>query len=165
MTTGGTGPVIGPSNPINRPLDLYGKFFQSLFAGAVDFVDDPVYCMLCTSSYTPNQDSHQYKSDVTNEVVGSGYFEGGQALTGVEALYQVSGSLKQLVVTAGNLVWPSVTFSAAYAILYMNSAVPETQQPLIGYMNFQGTQSPADEAFYINWASAGVFTLTIPVAT
>lgn len=155
----------GEGNPtINVPLYLYGKFFVSLFNGYVDFASDPMYAMLATSVYEPNQDTHQFKSDVSGECNGSGYFEGGQNVTGIEATYNVSGTTKQLIVTGGDLVWADVTLSAAYLVLYMNSSEPETLQPLVGYLNFGGTQSPSDEAFYVTWATSGIFAIPIPDA-
>lgn len=153
------------SPTINVPLNLYGKFWESLFNAQVDFATDPMYAMLCTNSYVPNQDTHKYKSDITGECNGSGYFEGGQDVTGIAANYVVTGGTKQLVVTGGDLVWPSVTLAAAYLVLYMNSSQPETLQPVIGYLNFGGTQSPNDQAFYVTWNTSGIFVATIPAAS
>lgn len=169
MTTGGTGPPPGPTNPININFFLYGKFLESLFNGLINFQQDPMFVMLTNNLYVPNQDTHQFKSDVANEINGSGYFEGGQAVTDLLALYQVQGTTKQLVVTGGDLVWPAVSWSGsnspAFAVAYMNSPVDETQQPLVGYWDFGGTQSPADQAFYINWPTGNIiFTMTIPDA-
>ena len=165
--TGGTGPVLGPTNPIDVSWFFYGKFMESLYNGLINFASDPMYVMLCNNSYSPNQDVHQFKSDVTNEINGSGYFEGGMAVTDLQALYQVTGTTKQLVVTGGNLVWPTVTWTGSnapsLAVAYMNSPVDETQQPLVGFLDFGGTEAPTDQAFYIDWATGGViFTQTIP---
>lgn len=139
---------------------IYGKFLTSLYQAKVNFTSDPMYCMLCSNGYTPNQDTHQFLSDISHEVVGSGYFAGGQAVTGIDATY--TGSTKKLVVSAGNLNWPSVTFSAAYAVLYMKSPQTATLQPLIGYVDFGGTQSPANQAFYINWPTSGILSMQVP---
>lgn len=158
-------PGSGSGNPtIQVPLYLYGKFFESLFDGAVNFSVDPLYMMLCTNGYVPNQDTHQYKSDIASETSGSGYFEGGQDITDPQASYNVTGTTKLLSITGGNLVWPVATFDAAFGVLYMASSEPETLQPLVGYFDFLGTQSPNDEAFYVNWNNGVIFNIQIPDA-
>jgi hypothetical protein len=48
--------------------------------GSVDLDTDTIKVMLVTSSYTPNQDTHDFKDDVTNEVAGAGYAAGGATL-------------------------------------------------------------------------------------
>ena len=57
----------------------YGKAMLSILNKEVDLDTDTLKVMLCTSTYTPNQDTHQYKSDVTNEVSGTGYTATGLA--------------------------------------------------------------------------------------
>ena len=52
----------------------------------IDFNDttaDRFKCMLTTSSWTPNYSTHSIKSDVTNEVSGTGYSAGGESLTSI----------------------------------------------------------------------------------
>lgn len=149
-------------------VDLYGKMFVSLFQGRINFITDPMYCMLVSSSYGPNQDSHQFVSDITGEVTASGYTAGGQQVTGISAAYEVIGSTKLLLITGGNLVWPTFTVDIGnprYGVLYMApSGIGPTQQPLVGYINFEGDEIPADEAFYINWNASGIFGISIPGA-
>lgn len=60
----------------------YGKAIQHLAKADIDFDTLSLKAMLCTSSYTPNYDTHEFRSDVTNEVTGTGYSSGGVALTG-----------------------------------------------------------------------------------
>ena len=60
---------------------VYGLAQAGLMSKTIDLVNDAIKVMLCTSAYVPNQDAHQFKSDITGEVVGTGYTAGGQALT------------------------------------------------------------------------------------
>ena len=66
-------------------MAVTGNFYGTALAKAlnkeIDFDSDAVKWMLTTSSYTPNLLTHAYKSDVTNEVVGTGYTAGGLAAT------------------------------------------------------------------------------------
>ena len=45
----------------------YGKAFQAAFNAEIDFNSDTIKAAICTSSYTPDQDAHDYFNDVTNE--------------------------------------------------------------------------------------------------
>jgi hypothetical protein len=69
-----------------------GHYFgrtQDAFADKeVSFLSDTINLMLLTSAYVPNQPSHTDKSDVVaNEVSGTGYTAGGQALTSKTVMY------------------------------------------------------------------------------
>lgn len=59
----------------------FGKFIQHVAKADIDFDTVALKAMLCTSSYTANYDTHEFRSDVTNEVTGTGYTSGGVALT------------------------------------------------------------------------------------
>ena len=66
---------------------LYGLAFKSMVNGEINWTSHTIKAMLCTSAYTPNQDTHQYKSSVTNESAGTGYTAGGVALAGKTVNY------------------------------------------------------------------------------
>ena len=51
------------------------------------YLTDSIKVMLMTSTYTPNKDTHAFKSDITNEVVGTNYVATGQALASKTAAY------------------------------------------------------------------------------
>ena len=58
----------------------YGQAIMQAFGSGsagnapnIDFLSDTIKVMLCTNAYTPAQDTHVFKSDVTNEVTGTGY--------------------------------------------------------------------------------------------
>jgi hypothetical protein len=63
------------------PTNAYGNFLVKLANKEIDLDSDAIKAMLTTSAYTPNLDTHAYKSDVTSEVVGTGYVAGGTAVT------------------------------------------------------------------------------------
>ena len=46
---------------------FYGLAFKSAFEGKINFTSDSIYLMLAGSGYVPNQDAHQFKSDVTTQ--------------------------------------------------------------------------------------------------
>lgn len=141
----------------------YGLFLQSMTEGRVALGLDPLMCMLVAPGYTPNQNTHKFKSIVTNEILGSGYTAGGIEVTGIQLTY--TGATKTLKVTGSNLVWPSVTFPSPgpkYGVLYIASDLPITAQPLVAWVDFGENVSRTDEPFYITWPPGGIITLAVP---
>ena len=62
---------------------IYNSFKRDIMNGSIDLDTDTIKVMLVTSTYTPNQDTHTKRSDVTNEVSGTGYTAGGATLGAV----------------------------------------------------------------------------------
>lgn len=137
---------------------LYGLAQQSLANKEIDWDSDTIKVMLCTSSYTPNQDTHRYKSDVTNEVTGTGYTAGGNTLTSCTATY-TSGT-NVLMLDAADTSWAGSTITARYAVVYDATPATDATRPLICYIDFTTDQSSVGAAFNIAWDSAGIVTLT-----
>lgn len=82
-----------------QAIELYGKALANLLGGeasgdtfAVDFLSDTIKCALATSSYSPNLDTHEVFSDVTNEVSGTGYTAGGATLGTKTIVYTAANS-------------------------------------------------------------------------
>lgn len=80
-------------------LYLYGKAYANLLGGetsgessAVDFLSDTIKMALTTSAYTPNRDTHEFFSDITNEITGTGYTAGGVALASKTITYTAADS-------------------------------------------------------------------------
>jgi hypothetical protein len=71
---------------------LYGPVYSSLLAGSIVYATDTIKAMICTSSYVPDFTTHQFKSSVTNEVVGTGYTARGTTLASKTATQTVANS-------------------------------------------------------------------------
>jgi hypothetical protein len=132
----------------------YGKALLNQYgatsANRVDWVTDTVKVALCTSSYTPDQDTHQYFSSVTNEVsaTGTGYTAGGVALSSKSVNYD--GTTNVMSLRAGASTWTSATFTTRYAVIYKDTGTAATS-PLIGYVDFGGDESVSSGTFTITW--------------
>ncbi|WP_407107879.1 hypothetical protein [Rhodococcus aetherivorans] len=135
---------------------LFGLVYKSLANKEIDFDSDSLKVMLCTSAYTPNQDTHQYTSSVTNEVAGPGYTAGGVALANVTVTYDPA--LNALVLDADDVSWPTSTLTARHAIVYDDT--PATNKPLIGYVTFESDISSTAAPFQIVWNASGIVRLT-----
>lgn len=140
----------------------YGLALQSLYEGRINIAVDPMMGMLVGPGYTPNQNTHKFKSIITNEITSSGYAAGGQRIQGAAAGY--TPATKTLTITGSPLVWPEVSWQAArYLIIYMQPAdTAPNLCPLLGYVDFQTNQSPDDEAFYVQWPASGIFQMKLP---
>lgn len=71
---------------------FYASAFTKTWNKEADLDTDTLKAMLCTSAYTPNRATHAYKSDVTNEITGTGYTAGGATLTTPTIAYVAANS-------------------------------------------------------------------------
>jgi hypothetical protein len=138
---------------------VYGKFLLSVMNKEVDIDTDALKVMLCTSTYAPDQDAHQYKSSVTNEVSGTGYTAGGAALTSVTSTY--TGATNVWMLDAADTSWASSTITARYAVIYDSSPATDATRPLIAYVDFGADVSSTAATFTITWDSNGIVTVTV----
>lgn len=134
---------------------MFGLFLKSLANKEIDLDNDTLKVMLCTSSYSPNQDTHQYKSSVTNEVTGTGYTAGGKTLTGVTVTYDTGTNT--LTLDADDVTWSSSTITARYAVFYDDTA---TDDPLIAYWDLGQDEVSSSGNFTLTISGSGIATIT-----
>lgn len=142
----------------------YGKAFANLLGGetagessSVDWLSDTIRVMLTTSAYVPAQDTDEFKSSVTNEVVGTGYVARGAQLTNPTVTYTAGTNVNKL--DADDVSWAAATFTARIAVVYKDTGVDATSV-LLGYVDFGGDQTVSAATFTITWAAGGIFTIT-----
>jgi hypothetical protein len=138
---------------------MYGITFLNALKNdlALDLDDttaDRFKVMLVTSSYTPDFGTHDFKADVTNEVVGTGYSAGGESLTSV-TLTQSGGTI---TFDADDVTWASSTITARGAVIYDDSLVSD---PLIAYIDFGADKSSSAGDFVLSFNASGIFTLDL----
>ena len=135
---------------------LYGITFLNALNNslALDLDNDTLKIMLVTSGYTPDFGTHDFKADVTNEVVGTGYTAGGETLTSV-ALTQSAGTI---TFDAADVTRTSSTITARGAVIYDDTLASD---PLICYIDFGSDQSSSSGDFQIAFNASGIFTLDL----
>src|SRR5882724_8377295 len=111
---------------------VYAKFFLTLENKEIDLDSDTLKVMLCTSSYAVSQANDKYKSDVTNEVSGTGYTAAGATLASVT----VTPSSLVVTIDAADTSWTTSTITARYAVIYDATPSTDATRPLIGYVDF-----------------------------
>jgi hypothetical protein len=136
----------------------YGGITEAETTRFVDFLTDTVKVMLVTSSYTPDQDAHNFIDDAnTYEVTGTTNYTAGGAALGTKTCGVASHVTK---LDAADTSWASSTIpNARYAIVYKDSGTASTS-PLICYIDFGANFSSSNGAFTITWDAAGIATIT-----
>lgn len=139
-------------------VTFYNKFKTKLLslANSVDFDTDTIKIALCTATYTPDYDAHDFFDDITNEVTGTGYTAGGATLTTPTVTQDNTDD--EGVFDADDVTWASSTITAAKAVLYKDTGVAGTS-PLIALVDFGGNKVSDNGSFTISWNAEGVINV------
>lgn len=113
-----------------------------------------IKCMLVTSGYAFDQENHTVKTDITNEVSGTGYTAGGAYLTSPT----VAEAARVTTFDAADTPWTSSTITARGAVLYGAVAA---NNPLVAFIDFGENKSSDNGTFTIQWSASGIFTITV----
>lgn len=124
---------------------VYTSFFEDLAKANIDLDTAVIKVMLVTSTYAENKDTHTKRSDITNEVTGTGYTAGGATVT---ATVTKDTTNDRLDISLGGTTWPTSTITARKAVYYVDTGNAATDQ-LIAVNDFGSDVV----------TSAGTFTL------
>lgn len=141
----------------------YGAAFVHAFNGLIDWDTDTIKIMLTTSGYTPNQDTHEFKSSVTSEVTGTGYTAGGATL-GTKNAMTLAGAYtagtNKFKIDAADVTWSTSTITARYAVVYKDTGSGATS-PLLCYIDFGSDQISSAGDFTITFNASGIAEVTV----
>ena len=93
---------------------IYDSFLADVFAGNCN-TSHSYKGMLVSSSYAENRGTHTKRSDITNEISGTGYTAGGAAVTLSASL---NTTAHKLTLSIGGVSWSSSTLTARKLIVY-----------------------------------------------
>jgi hypothetical protein len=128
----------------------YDSYEDDLLGGNIDLANDTIKVALVTSSYTFSA-AHDFFDDITNELsTTGGYTAGGATIA--------NPSISSGVFDADDTAWTSSTFTCAGAVVYKSTGTAGTS-PLIGFIDFDGNQEPADQTFKIVWNAGGIISI------
>lgn len=136
---------------------LYNSFKADIGNGNIDWDNNStttIKVMLVTSAYAVDIDNHTVISDILNEVSGTGYTAGGNALLNRAITVDTVNNVAHY--NGDNVTWVSSTITAAFAIVYKDTGTPTTS-PLIAYIDFGGNKSSSAGDFTIQWNADGIF--------
>jgi hypothetical protein len=127
---------------------IYNSALRDEVTGAVDYDTDAFKVMLVTSAYTENKDTHTKRSDVTNEVAGTGYTAGGTAVTvTVGAVDTVNDRVD---ISFATVTWPTSSITARKAIYYKSRGGASTADEIIAVNDFGADVSTTLGTFTLN---------------
>lgn len=135
---------------------IYNSFKKKIMDGSIDLDTDTIKVALVTSSYTPDQDVHDFFDDITNEVTGTGYSAGGAALA--NKVCSADNTDNEGVFDADDTSWTTATITARGAVIYKSTGTPSTS-PLIAYIDFGADKVSSGGTFLITWNSEGILNL------
>lgn len=135
---------------------IYNSFKKKIMDGSIDLDTDTIKVALVTSSYTPDQDVHDFFDDVTNEVSGTGYTAGGASLA--NKVVSADNTDNEGVFDADDASWSTSTITARGAVLYKSTGTASTSA-LICYIDFGADKISTAGTFTIAWNSEGILNL------
>lgn len=135
---------------------IYNSFFEDLANNDIDLGADTFKLMLVTSAYTPDADAHDFRDDVTNEVMGTGYTAGGATLANVSVTQDNTNDLAKW--DADDVTWADSTITARGAVLYKSTGNATTDR-LVKYFDFGSDQISSGAAFTVQFNASGILTI------
>ena len=130
------------------------SFKTELLGGVQDLDTDTIYIALFTSSATLSAATTVYST--TNEVSGTGYTAGGNALTG--AVISADGTTA--IVDFDNTTWASSTITARGALIYNSSKANRA----IAVLDFGSDKTSTDGDFTIQFPAADASNAILRIA-
>ena len=128
---------------------IYNSCLNDMATGAIDFDTNTFKIMLVTSSYTPNKDTHTKRSNVTNEITGTGYTSGGTTTT-VTVTNDTAND--RIDIDFSDVSWTSATLTAAAAVIYKSTGTAASDN-LVAYLDFAGNVISTNGTFTVDITS------------
>jgi hypothetical protein len=112
---------------------IYNSFWEDVLRGLIDVDSVTVRVMLTTSSYAEDKDTHTKRSNVTNEVTGTGYTAGGVVST---VTVTKDNATDRVTISLGAVSWANATLTARKAVYYVARGGAATADELIAVSDF-----------------------------
>lgn len=125
---------------------IYNSAIDDMARGAIDFDTDTFKIMLVTSSYTPDKDTHTKRSNVTNEISGTGYTTGGAAIA---CTVTKDTANDKVTLSFAATSWASSTITARAAVVYKSRGGASSADELVLYNDFDADVSTTNGTFTV----------------
>lgn len=125
------------------------SFLYDVAVGNIDLDTDTFYSILTTSAYTYNRATHTKRSDITNEITGTGYTAGGQAVTSVVVTKDTTNHKLSIVITPA--VWSgATTLTARNLVVFKRRGGASSADELVCVVNFSADESSSGGTFTVS---------------
>tara|TARA_R110002074_G_scaffold402324_1_gene607029 strand:+ start:68982 stop:69398 length:417 start_codon:yes stop_codon:yes gene_type:complete len=133
---------------------VYNHFKMHVLSGDIDLSTVPVYVALCGGSYTFSH-THEFLSDISDEVVSAGYIAGGQLVPNTTTL--VDSVDDEAVLSGDAMTYSGITATVEYGLVWVSGGSPTTNL-LLGQIDF-GSQTLSNSDFVLTWNTEGIYNL------
>jgi hypothetical protein len=128
---------------------IYNSALEDAVIGNIDFNTDSFKIILVTSSYAADKDAHTKRSDVTNEVTGTGYTTGGVS-TAVTVTKDTAND--RVDIDFADVSWANATITAAGAVIYKTTGSAAADN-LVAFMDFGSDITSTNGTFTVDVTS------------
>jgi hypothetical protein len=133
----------------------YDSMNYDAMTGAIDFDTDSFKVMLVTSGYTEDKAAHSKRSSVTNEITGTGYTAGGQAI--VPTITKDTTNHRTTIVFP-QVTWPTSTLTARKAVYYKSRGGASSADELVAVDDFGSDVTTTAGTFTLNASTLHIGT-------
>jgi hypothetical protein len=138
---------------------FFGKSLISVYNGEIDFNSHVIKVMHTSATYTPDQDVHDYKDDVTNEVTGTNVVAGGFTADNCTMTYTGATNVFKLDHDDESIATATAS-GIATSVWYDSSPATDATRPLLGFVTWDVALSPSAGTLAVNLDAAGLATIT-----
>ena len=139
-------------------MAIVNSYKKAALEGGINLATDTVKVMLLTSTHVTDIDLDVFIDDVSaNEVSGTGYTAGGQALTTKAVTQDNTNDLGKF--DADDVTWATATITARFAVIYKDTGTASTS-PIVNIVDFGADRTSTGVDFVINWNANGILTLS-----
>lgn len=136
---------------------LCTSFKQELMEGVHDFTTHTFKIALYTSSATLSAATTAYSA--TNEVSGTGYTAGGEALTVTGGAVSISGTTA--FIDFSDVSWTSATITARGALIYNDTVAGD---PAVAVLDFGADKTSTSGTFTVQFPTADASNAIVRIA-
>jgi len=136
---------------------LYGLTWEKMFIDTAgqSMEAETHKVQMVTDTYAPDFNVHDFEDDITNEVSGTGYTAGGNALLTTEWTIATG----TLTFDAADAQWTTSTITNAMASIHYFVVGSPTTDQLLGLHDFVTAASTVAGTFDLQWNASGLYTL------
>ena len=130
---------------------LYNSMLTNLVRGAIDFDTDAFKAMLVGPDYAPDVDTHANRSQVSNEITGTGYTAGG-AVTAVTVTQDNANN--RVALSFNPVTWSNATIAGARGVvIYKSRGGAAAADELVAYGDFGSDKSSSGADFVVTFTT------------